>query len=63
MTGGEDVVQELRKRIDELEMELGEKEDQTRNLEVKLFEVSFTSADPDLSFITSPPPSFFSPAL
>ena len=58
MTGGEDVVKELRKRIEELEMELGEKEDQTRDLEVKLFEVSFTSADPDLSSTTtSPPPS------
>jgi len=62
MTGGEDVVKEFRKRIEELEMELGEKEDQTWDLEVKLFEVSFTSADPDLSTISPPPLSSLLPS-
>ena len=50
-------MKELRKRIDDLKSELGEKEDQTRDLEVKLFEASFTSADPDLSATASPPSS------
>ena len=57
MTRGEDVVKELRHRIQDLEAELGEKEDQTRDLEVKLFEISFTSTDPDFSAINSPPSS------
>jgi hypothetical protein len=47
MTSGEDVVTELRSKIETLEAELGEKEDVTMDLEVKLFEASFTSADPD----------------